>query len=99
MTLVLLLAWGFITLAAAADARFHPDEALYMTAARSAAVQGDWLLLRVPQDKPPLTMYANALSLTFFGVHTDADGVLYLNSQRGEFAGRFFSMASAFDSQ
>lgn len=92
---MLLLAWGLITLAADADARFHPDEALYLTAARSAAVEGDWLLLRVPQDKPPLTMYANALSLTFFGVHTDANGVLHLTSQRGEFAGRFFSMASA----
>ncbi|MCA9886773.1 MAG: glycosyltransferase family 39 protein [Anaerolineae bacterium] len=91
----MLLAWSLITLAAHADARFHPDEALYMTAARSAAVQGDWLLIHVPQDKPPLTMYANAFALTFFGVHTDDAGVLHLDNHRGEFAGRLVSMASA----
>ena len=66
-----------------------------MTAARSAAVQGDWLLIHVPQDKPPLTMYANAFALAFLGVHTDDAGVLHLDNHRGEFAGRLVSMASA----
>jgi hypothetical protein len=83
---LLLGAWlRFHALAQAA--RFHPDEALFATFARNAAVQGDWLL-HGPLDKPPLTIYANALAMTFFGVTTLPDGVLTLDVQRGEFAAR-----------
>ncbi|QPC83458.1 glycosyltransferase family 39 protein [Phototrophicus methaneseepsis] len=94
-TFILLLAWALHSAAFGADTRFHPDEALYMTAARSAAIQGDWLLLSVPQDKPPLTMYLNALSIILFGADTDAAGVLHLSAQQGEFAGRLVSMGAA----
>jgi len=94
-TLVLLLASVWQGLALADDVRFHADEALYMTAARAAAVYGDWLLLDVLQDKPPLTMYMNALALAFTGVDTLPDGVLTLTSQRGEFAGRLWGVFAA----
>ncbi len=48
------------------DVRFHPDEALFSTFARSAAVKGDWLLPGA-LDKPPLAIYANALSQVLVG--------------------------------
>lgn len=85
--LILLLGAWLRFHALAQDARFHPDEALFATFARNAAVQGDWLL-RGPLDKTPLTIYINALALTFFGVTTLPDGVLTLDVQRGEFAAR-----------
>lgn len=66
---------------------FHPDEALFATFARAAAVQGDWLLLG-HLDKPPLTIYANAFAMTVFGMTTLPDGVLTLDIHRGEFAVR-----------
>ncbi|MEZ4669118.1 MAG: glycosyltransferase family 39 protein [Anaerolineae bacterium] len=69
------------------DARFHPDEALFATFARNAAVQGDWLL-HGSLDKTPLTIYADALAMTAFGVTTLPDGVLTLDIHRGEFAAR-----------
>ncbi|MCA0456500.1 MAG: glycosyltransferase family 39 protein [Chloroflexi bacterium] len=69
------------------DARFHPDEALFVTFARQAAVQGDWLL-HGSLDKPPLTIYINALALTAFGITPLPDGVLTLDVHRGEFAAR-----------
>ncbi|MBL8154338.1 MAG: hypothetical protein JNM70_09155 [Anaerolineae bacterium] len=71
--------------------RFHPDEALFATFARAAAVQGDWLLLG-HLDKPPLTIYANALAMTVFGVTTLPDGVLTLDAHRGEFAVRVLGL-------
>ena len=69
------------------DVRFHPDEALFVTFARQAAVQGDWLL-HGSLDKPPLTIYINALALTAFGITPLPDGVLTLDIRRGEFAAR-----------
>lgn len=72
--------------------RFHPDEAFYMTIARHAAVNGDWLLLAEPLDKPPLTFYTNALALVFLAVETDANVVLQLDPLKGEFAGRIPSV-------
>lgn len=97
-TLILLLALCWQVLALFGDARFHADEALYMTAARAAAVYGDWLLVDVLQDKPPLTMYMNALALAFVGVETLPDGVLTLTSDRGEFAGRLWGVFTALGS-
>ncbi len=70
-----------------ADRRFHPDEALFVTFARAAAVQGEWLLPG-NLDKPPLTIYANALALTLLGITTLPDGVLTLDVHAGEFAAR-----------
>ncbi|XWX04244.1 hypothetical protein VZO05_01560 [Aggregatilineales bacterium SYSU G02658] len=77
----------------AEDRRFHPDEAFFMTFARDAAVMGDWWLSG-PLDKPPLTVYANALLLTLIGMDTLPNGVLTLDAHQGEFVGRlaaFFS--------
>ncbi|MBL8119535.1 MAG: glycosyltransferase family 39 protein [Anaerolineae bacterium] len=69
------------------DMRFHPDEALFATFARTAAVQGDWLL-HGALDKPPLTLYISAAAMRLFGVTTLDDGVLTLEIHAGEFAAR-----------
>lgn len=87
---LLLLAALLRTHALVQPARFHPDEAHYMSFARSAAVNGAWLLPG-PLDKPPLTIYANALALAAFAVTPDAGGVLQLDVHHGEFAGRLFA--------
>jgi 4-amino-4-deoxy-L-arabinose transferase-like glycosyltransferase len=74
--------------ALAQDARFHPDEALYNTFARDAVLQGRWMLPGL-LDKPPLMIYANALSMAFVGAADNGNGVLDFPSVRvGEFAGR-----------
>lgn len=69
------------------DDRFLPDEALFMTFARRAAVQGDWLLPGA-LDKPPLSIYLSAISMALVGNASDADGVLHLDAHVGEFAGK-----------
>lgn len=69
------------------DMRFHPDEALFATFARRAAVNGDWQL-HGPLDKTPLTIYVNAVSMMLFGVTPLPDGVLTLDVHTGEFAAR-----------
>jgi 4-amino-4-deoxy-L-arabinose transferase-like glycosyltransferase len=48
------------------DVRFQPDEALFSTFARAAAINGDWWLPGA-LDKPPLAIYANALAVVFVG--------------------------------
>ncbi len=73
------------------DVRFHPDEALFVSFARQAAVQGDWLL-HGSLDKPPLTIYVNALALTAFGIQSLPNGVLNLDNRIGEFAARIPGM-------
>jgi len=84
----LLLAAAFFRLhALTKNERLHPDEALFSTFARSAAVNGDWLL-HGPLDKPPLTIYAEALSMMFIGVRPLPNGVLDLDIHVGEFAAR-----------
>lgn len=85
----MLLAAFFLFWLATDDIRFHPDEAFFATFARHAAVQGDWLLPG-SLDKPPLTLYAGALALRLWGVHTDINGVLQLNPLQGEFALRIW---------
>jgi 4-amino-4-deoxy-L-arabinose transferase-like glycosyltransferase len=47
--------------------RFHADEALYAGWALSVASGKDPLLLDVPVDKPPLFLYALAVSFRLFG--------------------------------
>ena len=84
---ILLVAALFRFGALTRDARFHPDEALFATFARNAAVQGDWLL-NGTLDKPPLALYASALGMTMFGVTALPNGVLTLDPTMGEFAAR-----------
>jgi 4-amino-4-deoxy-L-arabinose transferase-like glycosyltransferase len=85
--LLLLIGAAFRFHALAQDFRFHPDEALFSTFARSAAVNGDWLL-HGPLDKTPLTIYASALSMLVFGVRSMDNGVLTLDIRTGEFVAR-----------
>lgn len=76
------------------DRRFLPDEAFFMTFARGAAVNGDWLLPGA-LDKPPLSLYLSALSMAVFGNTADAAGVLHLDAHVGEFAGALPNVALA----
>lgn len=93
--LLLLLTWTVLLAAAVLPTRrLHGDEAFFLTFARRAAVGGDWWLTGA-LDKPPLTLYANALALNFFAVDTLPNGVLTLEAHKGEFAGRLFSAACA----
>ena len=69
------------------DQRFSPDEAFFMTFARAAAVNGDWLLPG-NLDKPPLSIYLSALSMVALGIRADEAGVLHLDPLTGEFAGK-----------
>ena len=85
--LVLLFAGLLHFPALTLDQRFLPDEAFFMTFARRAAVQGEWLLPGA-LDKPPLSIYLSAMSMSFIGNTRDADGVLHLDVYVGEFAGK-----------
>ncbi len=87
MLAVLLLAAWLRFNAVTRDVRFHPDEALFATFARAAAVHGEWMLTG-PLDKPPLSLYAAALSMQFTGVYVNDQGVLDLDLRRGEFSAR-----------
>lgn len=69
------------------DIRFQPDEASFMTFARGAAVNGDWLLPGA-LDKPPLTIYLSAISMVATGLVADDKGVLHLDPLVGEFSAR-----------
>ncbi len=71
----------------AADLRFQPDEALFSTFARHAALNGAWLLPGA-LDKPPLSIYASALSMTLFIDAERLPGLLDLSPRLGEFAAR-----------
>lgn len=84
---ILLLAGGLYSHAAAADVRFHSDEALYSTYARNASVFGYWML-DGPLDKPPLSIYANALSMHFLAARVTPQNVIDVPIRAGEFAAR-----------
>jgi hypothetical protein len=71
--------------------RLHPDEAFFMTFARNASVGGDWWL-RGALDKPPLTIYANALLLMVVGIDQLPNGVLTLDVYQGEFVSRLLGV-------
>lgn len=64
--LIVLLGAALRLGALARPVTLHPDEALFSTFARAAAVNGDWLLPG-PLDKPPLALYASALAQVFAG--------------------------------
>ena len=87
MTAVLLTAAGLRIHALTRDTRFHPDEALFSTFARNAAVQGDWMLSGA-LDKTPLSIYASALSIHFFAIYTTEQTILDVPIKKGEFAAR-----------
>jgi 4-amino-4-deoxy-L-arabinose transferase-like glycosyltransferase len=72
--------------ALALDVRFHPDEALFTTFARTIWTTGD-ASLAGDLDKPPLSIYANALSLAFIAA-TYERGVPDFDARVGEFAAR-----------
>lgn len=79
--------------AATQDLRFHPDEAFYTTFARDAAVFGHWML-NGPVDKPPLSLYANALSQHFFAARVTPENVIDVPTRAGEFAARLPNLAA-----
>lgn len=86
--LVILLVGAWLRFhALTLDARFHPDEALFSTFARSAAVYGDWMFSG-PLDKSPLSLYAAGVSMHFLAAHVTQQGVIDVPVQQGEFAAR-----------
>jgi 4-amino-4-deoxy-L-arabinose transferase-like glycosyltransferase len=85
---VILLVAAFVRIhEATRDIRFHSDEALYSAYARNAAVHGKWAL-DGPLDKPPLSIYASALGMHFFGSEITPDNVIDVPIIRGEFAAK-----------
>ncbi len=86
LVLILLAAVAIQFHALARDVRFYPDEALFSTFARNAALDGAWLLPGA-LDKPPLAIYANALSMQFVASGMQ-NGVLDFDPRLGEFAAR-----------
>lgn len=86
LPILLIGAWfRFHTLSA--DIRFSADEALFASFARDAVIHGDWLL-QGDLDKPPLSLYASALSMQFTAAQVNDAGVLDFSAQQGEFAAR-----------
>lgn len=86
---ILLFGAGMRFVALGTDARLHPDEALFATFARDAAVHGDWMLPGA-LDKTPLSIYAAALSLHFNAVYViPAQNILDAGAIPGEFAARW----------
>lgn len=83
--IVLVGAWLRLH-ALAHDGRLHPDEALFSTFARRAALNGDWLLPGA-LDKPPLAIYASAVAMLPF-IEWRADGLPDLSLRGGETATR-----------
>lgn len=87
MPLLIMLAGAAIQFhALVQDVRFYPDEALFSTFARHAALNGAWLLPG-DLDKPPLSIYASALSMHFIAASVQ-NGVLNFDARLGEFAAR-----------
>jgi 4-amino-4-deoxy-L-arabinose transferase-like glycosyltransferase len=87
ITAMLLLAALMQVSALSQAGRLHPDEALYATFARDAAVKGAWWLPGA-LDKTPLALYAQAASMALFGTATLPDGVLTMDPEQGEWAAR-----------
>ena len=87
LILIILLAAAAVQFhALALDVRFFPDEALFSTFARRAALNGQWLLPG-DLDKPPLSIYASAVSMHFIAA-SQQNGVLDFTPRLGEFAAR-----------
>jgi len=73
------------------NGRLHADEAYFAAFARDAVIHGRWLLPG-DLDKPPLAIYATALSLTAFAAQSQSSGVLDIDVITGEFAARLPSL-------
>jgi 4-amino-4-deoxy-L-arabinose transferase-like glycosyltransferase len=86
IVLILLLAAFVRFHALAQDLRFQSDEALFATFARNAALNGDWLF-HGALDKPPLILYAMAVSMSF-AARGSLDTLLDFDARQGEFAAR-----------
>lgn len=69
------------------DMRLHPDEALFATFARSAALNGAWTLPG-ELDKPPLSIYGVALAMQFLAARGSMQTLLDFDAHSGEFAAR-----------
>jgi 4-amino-4-deoxy-L-arabinose transferase-like glycosyltransferase len=68
LVLVLVMAIGLLaTLGPLASNRFHRDEAIYSSWGLDIASGRDLLISGSPVDKPPLFLYAQALSFLLFG--------------------------------
>lgn len=88
MPTVLLLVAALLRFAALGQAeRFHPDEALFATFARAAALNGEWLLPGA-LDKPPLSIYSTALSMALLVNTEAAPGLPDIHPRTGELAAR-----------
>lgn len=87
IVVIVLAGAGMRFTALLADARFHPDEAYFAGFARAAALHGEWLLPG-DLDKPPLTIYASAISMALTAVRTTDAGILDLDVRTGEIAAR-----------
>jgi len=85
--LVLVVAIALTIPTLAQDRRLHPDEAFFLKFSRNAAMNGDWMLTGA-LDKPPLTMYLNAINLSLFAIYADDNGVNQMGIKQAEFAGR-----------
>lgn len=66
-TSLLLLAALLRLSGLARDQRFHPDEALYADLSRRVGLWGDWQLLHVTVDKPPLFNFVGGLFYRLLG--------------------------------
>ncbi len=91
LLLILLFAAALRFGALTQEARFHPDEALFSTFARSAALNGQWLLPGA-LDKPPLSIYAGALVMTAFAQPNPFTHLPLLSTRAGEIAARWPSV-------
>ncbi|MCL4248679.1 MAG: glycosyltransferase family 39 protein [Anaerolineae bacterium] len=86
LLVILLLGVWLRWHALSADLRLHPDEALFSTFARRAALNGEWMLPGA-LDKPPLSIYAIALTSLPF-VEIRPDGLPDVRLRTGELADR-----------
>ncbi len=84
---IVLIGAGLRFNALGQDRRFHPDEALFSTFAREAALGGRWNLAG-DLDKPPLSIYASAIAMALTAASQNEDGVLDFSVRQGEFAAR-----------
>jgi|GEM_PF-6105390 len=66
ISLILLGAWLRLS-SLAREQQLHPDEALYADLARRIGIWGDWQLLNIPVDKPPLQYFINGWFYALLG--------------------------------
>lgn len=67
LTSLLLLGAGIRFSGLARDQRFHPDEAYYADLSRRIGIWGDWQLLDIAVDKPPLFYFTGGFFYMLLG--------------------------------